>query len=195
MGHIDRFNLRTWMRRFGFNVFVETGTGWASSLLHASRHPFAKLYSSEIEPYLADESRKVMDHDQRVRIDNCTSREGIERAVGGLAPGDRCLFFLDAHFPGEDFGLKRYEDTPEDRLRIPLEDEVALIARLRRGKRDVIIADDLWIYEDGPFEYGNWEHRSAFGGDGIPFVYEHLGDSHHVLKDYRDGGYIIALPR
>ena len=59
---------------------------------------------------------------------------------------------------------------------------------------DVIVIDDLRIYEDGPFETGNWDERSKYGGDGIEFIEKLFEDTHYVGRSYNAQGFVILFP-
>jgi hypothetical protein len=53
--------------------------------------------------------------------------------------------------------------------------------------------DDLRLYEEGPFANGNFP-----GGPAATLPKEDmewLAATHHITRDYRDEGYLIALPR
>ncbi len=98
----------------------------------------------------------------------------------------RFFCWLDAHFPGADFGKSAYNSIADKNLRIPLESEMRKICQLRDVTKDIFIIDDLRIYEDGPFQNGNWSERLKIGGSGIGFVYDLLDKTHHILSDYGD---------
>src|SRR5207244_971424 len=65
------------------------------------------------------------------------------------------VFWLDAHYPGAHHNALTYDAVSEQYLRLPLEHELAVIKELRGGQRDVILIDDLRIYERDHFEWGN----------------------------------------
>ena len=54
--------------------------------------------------------------------------------------------------------------------------------------------DDLRIYEDGPFESGNWDERSKYGGDGIEFIENIFDKTHYIVRSYNAQGSIILFP-
>ena len=56
------------------------------------------------------------------------------------------------------------------------------------------VIDDLRIYEDGPFETGNWAERNLYGGDGIAFIEDLFEDTHFVVRSYNKQGFVILLP-
>jgi hypothetical protein len=75
----------------------------------------------------------------------------------------------------------------------------------RKGFKDVIICDDLWLYEDGPFEWGNFdEHnrrcgrtiaRAQLGVGSSESIVAAFKDTHNVLRLYHHQGYLIFLPK
>jgi len=104
------------------------------------------------------------------------------------------LFWMDAHFPGADFGLASYGDEKDMNKRLPLQTELDIIVSSKEVSNDVFVIDDLRIYEDGPFEEGNWEDRKKYGGDGIGFIEEMFDDTHYIVKSYNKQGFVILLP-
>jgi hypothetical protein len=89
--------------------------------------------------------------------------------------------------------------------RLPLQKELDLIFQKRTSFKDVILMDDLWVYEDGPYETGLFNnHMKRMGWNitrqeiwqgGIDFIYELFGNTHQIVKDYRHQGYIILYPK
>ena len=104
------------------------------------------------------------------------------------------LFWLDAHFPGAHGGFLPLAHTKEEKTRIPLQTELETIKQHKEVNNDYFIIDDLRIYEDGPYEQGNWEDRSLLGGQGIEFLQEFFSDTHTINKDFRDQGYLLGIP-
>jgi hypothetical protein len=104
------------------------------------------------------------------------------------------LFFLDAHFPGADFHFETYTSTEDYHTRLPLEREVRTLVDLRDTSNDVIIIDDLRVYEDNNYSDGNWPLRSQAGGNGIEFIYELFGKTHIIERDLRFQGFLVITP-
>lgn len=193
MGHIDRFNLQNIIKEYDISYFLETGTGYGVSLEHSIKFNFKKIYTIEIiEQFFKEVQNKFSDN--RIQFINNNSKDGLNNILNQIESGN-ILFWLDAHFPGADFGLSSYDSTKEDHLRIPLESELRMIKEIRDTKNDYFIIDDLRIYEDGPFQGGNWEDRNRLGGDNIHFIHELFEETHSIHKDYRDQGYIILIPK
>jgi hypothetical protein len=190
MGAIYRFDLN----QYKTDIFVETGTGMGESLRHALKFDYKKLYTIEIIESLWNQC-KANFNDDRCEFINANSKDGLRQILSKTPKNETILFWLDAHFPGADFNLADYSSVTDKDLRIPLESELRLIKELRDTTNDSFIIDDLRIYEDGPFEAGNWGGRAALGGDGIQFIYELFDETHHIQKDYKEQGYIILTPK
>ncbi|MBI3318890.1 MAG: methyltransferase domain-containing protein [Candidatus Omnitrophica bacterium] len=198
MGLIDAFDLNVFIRLYGCRFFVETGTGKGHGIAYAaSCAGFEKWFSCEIDRELFDWV-KCLNHDPRIRIECADSSAFLKKLLPELGSERSALFWLDAHFPGADFGLKDYSAEKEASVRLPLEAELQRIQASRPGATDVILVDDLRIYEDGPFENGNIppthntlpNHLRDTG-----FVHRLFGETHWILKSYQDEGHLILLPK
>lgn len=195
MGSLRNYSLK----RVGCDVFFETGTGSGASLKHAlDSRQFEKLYSAEIHRETALSAKRRFGDNPNVTILNSDSIGALSEVLPSIAANARVLFFLDAHFPGEvakDF--EGYSSTVPGSQSLPLEDELRLIKALRPLSDDLIIVDDLRIYEDGPFENGNLPANFANIPDAsrhLKFVGEIFGDR-SIERDYREEGYILITPR
>jgi hypothetical protein len=195
MGLISIFNLENLIQEFGIKIFFETGTGMGQGISHALNFNFKELYTIEIIDSIYQQCKEKFNGYQNCHFINDTSKNGIINFLPKIEQSDNIIFWLDAHFPGADFGLDSYGGTTEKEKRIPLEDELRTINKLRNISKDVFIIDDLRIYEDGPFESGNWSERITLGDDNINFIYEIFEKTHTIEKDYRNEGYIICKPK
>lgn len=193
MGYLKHHNLDHYCRKYGLSVFIETGTAGGDSLRHASFFPFLECHSIEINEEQARIAQARFKDDDFITVHRGKSSDILNELLPSVADHHTVLFWLDAHFPGEMVGFG-YGHEKDMAVRLPLESELRLIKELRADKRDVIIIDDLRIYEDGPFGNGNWKDRATLGGDSIDFIYELFGDTHQVVKDYAHEGYIILTP-
>ena len=178
-------------------VFFETGTGLGHSLKHAlDNGNFSTLYSSEIHAPTAERASMLFASHPQVHIlhsDSTTALTSILREVPSTTP---IFFFLDAHFPGEvEVGYNYAENTPNG-VTMPLQEELQLIRQLRPNAMDVIVVDDLKLYEDGPFENGQISNNFA----NIPPSWRNLDFVHALFPDktieksYLDDGYLILKP-
>jgi hypothetical protein len=193
MGALNDFPLQD----FGCNVYFETGTGQGYSLTYALGGGFKRLYSVEIDAETYRNWPLLLR--LRLRLKGVSlilgeSAAELERVLPRIRKTDRILFFLDAHYPGEvsrQFG--GYKSEADKDRRLPLERELEIIARHRPDCRDVIVIDDLRIYEDGPFQNGNmpeWAETLSPAEKNIDFAYR-LFPGRRFTKDYRMEGYLI----
>lgn len=198
MGVLEQFNCSSLISHYGCRFFVETGTGIGISMHYAATLPFTVLHSCEIDSDLAKAAQMLFQDDPRIHIHSSTS-EAMLRAVLPTLPQDKpAAFWLDAHFPGADYTVKSYMDEKNEDLRLPLERELILIKQARPNAGDVILIDDLRIYEEGTFGSGPCppshsvlkpEHRN------IDFVFHLFGESHNVTRHYENEGYLSLTPK
>ena len=116
---------------------------------------FEKIISIEIEPAIHQTATDNFKDHNNVEILLGDSSKVLPDRLESIT--DNTLFWLDAHFPGADAGLVSYESCKqiEYDTRVPLEAELTAIAKRVKTYKDVIIADDLWLYEEGSFGGGN----------------------------------------
>lgn len=193
MGSISRFNLSKIAADYNCPHFVETGTWKGDAVAYALQTNFATIISVEIVPGIAAEAQKRFQQYKNVRIIEGNSVSVLFKELP-LLQGN-CIFWLDAHFPGAEEGINRYDaETNEDR-RLPLEKEIEAARSSRQGFNDVLIIDDLRIYEDGPYENGNAPADTLPKANrNIDFIFSHFGATHHINRLYRDEGYILLTP-
>jgi hypothetical protein len=194
MGFISQFDLGRIIREYKLSFFFETGTWKGDAVQYALQFPFEKIVSAEIVPPIAEAARARFEQEDRVIILEASSVAALTKELPLLS--GNCLFWLDAHFPGADAGLEEYDAMPDEAIRLPLENELAVIHQYRTNYGDVIIIDDLRVYEDGPFENGEAP------ADTLPkqnrntgFVYQLFGQTHEVFKSYKKEGYLLLLPK
>ena len=194
MGRIKRFNLGKLINVYGAEYFFETGTWRGDGLAYAARYPFKKLYSTEIIESVADRAKQRFANDSRVEIITDASTTALEKYSLKI-PG-ACVFWLDAHFPGAEEGLKDYNEYEDETIKLPLRREMEIISARKNKHNDIILVDDLRIYEEGNYESGN------LPGSVLPpkvrntdFAFELFTDTHTIDKSLRDEGYLILLPK
>ena len=173
--------------------FVETGTGQAEvvqSVVEAD--DTLNVHTIEVIPEIYDKNKINFSYLKDVNWHLGTSFDILPEILPDLK--GTTLFWMDAHFPGADFGLSSYGDEKDDDKRLPLKKELETIVENRDVTNDVFVIDDLRIYEDGPFGDGNWEDREKYGGDGIEFIEELFDETHYVVKSYNAQGSILLFP-
>ncbi len=193
MGTLRDFRLE----QFNSNVFFETGTGRGDSLKYALEGNFERIYSVELDvrTYLRYSlPLRLRSLFRNVTLLNSSSIHALKEYIPRLSPDDRVLFFLDAHYPGEHSGhFSGYKAEQDRDRRLPLERELEVIRKFREACDDVIIVDDLRIYENGPFEDGNtpdWAETLNPKEKNIDFV-NRIFPGRQIRKDYRKQGYLI----
>ena len=173
--------------------FVETGTGKAEvvqTVVEADET--LNIHTIEVIPEIYDKNKINFSYLKDVNWHLGTSFDILPEILPDLK--GTTLFWMDAHFPGADFGLSSYGDEKDDDKRLPLKKELETIVANRDVTNDVFVIDDLRIYEDGPFGDGNWEDREKYGGDGIEFIEELFDETHYVVKSYNAQGSILLFP-
>lgn len=194
MGSIRRFNLTKICSDYDTSAFFETGTFWGDGVDYALASPFLQLLSAEVVPEIADKAKARFASIPRVEIIEDSSEKALSDRAASIE--HNCVFWLDAHYPGADAGMNAYDKDMDEAMRLPLAREIATIHRLRKSYSDVIIIDDLRIYEDGPFANGNVPADALPGKDrNINFVFRHFRWSHVIIRSYLDEGYILLFPR
>lgn len=191
--------LAKFIQKHDLKYFIETGTGIGDTIEFVKGF-FDKSYSIEVIPEIYEKARIRFESETNVLIICNDSKNGLNQILSDnsdyFVNVKPILFFLDAHFPGADFGLAQYDSEKDPDKRIPLQRELETIVNLRgpQIKRDCFIIDDLRIYEDGEYGDGNWPHRKELGGDGIGFIYDMFEETHHIYKDFRFQGFVILTP-
>lgn len=198
MGHVQAFDIQKIIYNFNVQGYIETGTGIGDSLSHALKFPFKKLYSIEFDTGLFNKAVSFF-KDTRLKIINDLSEKALPKILAEIDKHDTYLFFLDAHFPEADFGIDpdKYEKSLNKykTAALPLEDELKIVHKMRPLHKDIIIIDDVWIYEKGPFETGNWKERDKLDIGNMDFVKKIFKDSYDIVKIYKQQGYLKLTPK
>lgn len=208
MGLIQRFDLKQFIEEYKLVNFVETGTFKGGAVSYALNHEFKKILSCEIQATLFSECSERFSKEPRVKLVHKPSPEFLRKHVADLE--GNCLFWLDAHFPGAEEGVKGYLDVQDMEERLPLEAEIAIIAERQKKWKDVLIIDDMWIYEeeaaipsgklaDHMVRHGFTKQGTTIqdinGGKNSAFIYEAMSPTHVVAKFHLDNGYFIVTPK
>lgn len=217
MGQLNRFDINELVALFGIRNYLETGTGLGVSLLYALQSKaIDSFFSIEIDEKLANSvqlhhrigtSRSL---DQKVRVINSESVAALKAILNGELDQRPTLFFLDAHFPGADFFQLSYGDSVDQNsiLSLPVILELAAISLARNGaKNDVIIIDDLFLFDSGEFAFDR-EHpdkaasvrevlrrRDMYLGGSFSTVLKLIfGQKRKIRRFYEHQGYVMVLP-
>ena len=199
MGSLRFFSLQPLMEQYGCRYLFETGTGIGDGLHYASFFAFERLWSVEIHPEVAATARDRFVNEPRIEIVEGSSEDALKRVLPTVDRATPMLFWLDAHFPGADFGYASYKDEKDIDRRLPLERELALIGQLRAPCRDVILIDDLRIYEEGPYAMGpmpDWAQTLPPELRNVAFVERAPWSKTHDLQRFHEHtGYLVLTPK
>lgn len=178
MGHINFFDLHA--VKGDCKVFVETGAGEGLSTVQLCDH-FDRGYCIELMSHLAWKLRAKNLPELTVLEGN--SFDVLETLLPTIQ--EPCLFWLDAHYP------ELYGSAPLDPVHtLPLVKELELV--LKRPYNDVILIDDLRVYQQGPFQSGNLP-VGLMPGSGLLESFD--GKRHVVTCYYENEGYVKVTKR
>jgi len=205
MGAIQIFDIGGLLKSTDITTFIESGTLYGDAIASMLEYDpgFDSLHSIEIIEELAETAKKRFEDVDKVHIHHGHSVDVLSKILPDIE--SNALFWLDAHFPGGDSMHHSYDDVFERDIKIPLERELDVISS-RVGKyQDILIIDDLWVYEDCATEAGNFdEHmkkhgwnvrREDFGTNGTHFITKLFGATHDINKNYKHQGYVIVTPK
>lgn len=208
MGAIQTFNVAELQKTFNLSNFVETGTFKGDAIADLRGIPFSRFFSCEIEPTLFADCERRFAGDPLVEISNTNSVDFLER-IKNLE--GNCLFWLDAHFPGADAQLKRYDSEPSMDVRLPLQRELETLSSRFATHNDVFVIDDRWVYEDDTtirsgllfhhmLRHGQVEDLTSFNHTvgsvrDSKMVESLLSATHDVWRLSHNNGYYVGIPR
>lgn len=193
MGNLIAFNIKDIKKKFDLNIFIETGTYEGDTLYYLKDMGFDKMLSVE---YLKEYYDNALQRFSNINKGSPTylfhglSTDKLPEMIKETVESDRILFWLDAHLPSN-----YTEEKYDNEIEIPLEQELKTIIKHRNICNDYFIIDDLRIYEDGKFTHGNWKKRKEYKTDGIQFIFDLVGDTHEIIRNYTGEGYIILIPK
>ena len=194
MGQLNQaIKIKNVLDYYDIKNFVETGTGQAEvvrSVYEANED--LNIHTIEVVEEIFEQNKIKFSYLKDVSWHLGTSFKILPEILPTFE--GNTLFWMDAHFPGADFGLSSYGDEKDMDKRLPLQKELESIVQSRDVKNDVFVIDDLRIYEDGPFETGNWDERTKYGGDGIGFIEDIFEDTLYIGRSYNAQGSVILFP-
>ena len=207
MGNINIFNLNELIEKNNASVFIETGTLYGDGITHALKFGFKKIISIEIIPEVAENARQKFKDHSNVEIITGHSTDVLKSILPNIK--ENIVFWLDAHFPGCDANIKTYDEIKklDYSHNLPLEDELNLISERVLNYKDVLICDDLWIYEDVTkgkltdfnthckLHNHNIRLEEINQGKDLSILYRKFGNTHEFKKVYREQGFVIVYPK
>lgn len=192
MGAIYQHDVKNYKEKYNLENYIETGTGEGTCLSHVLNFDFKKFFSIEIYPKVFENVLPKFKNVKNCELVLGNSFEELPKILKKIE--GNTLFFLDAHFPGADFHYETYTSVTDYDTRLPLEKELNVLKENKDLSKDVIIIDDLRVYEDNQYGDGNWPLRKVAGADNIDFVYNLFSSTHNIQKDLRFQGFLILTP-
>jgi hypothetical protein len=199
MGNLQTFNLGFFKSKINATAFFETGLGSGSGLVYASAFNFDILISTEIDENaiirFKNSYSEGLSKTSKIHIFKGNSAEILDNALPLIDAHKSCIFWLDAHFPGETSGFS-YEHEKNISVRLPLEQEIEAILKHRANKKDIIIIDDIRIYEKRNYE------AKCLDDIGLSHLAKYENQINQLLEKkfdiYKfdiDTGFAVCLPK
>ena len=168
------------------SVFVETGCYLGESLSYAFASEYTTAYSCDIKLDFINQCKEAFKN-KDIHLYHMDSSDYLKQILPDL-PKQSILFYLDAHLPGWYNGWPHNNNFEHD-VNFPLEKELDIIFNERAQYDDVIICDDLRIYEDNQYEGGIWPDRLNVSSRlNSNFLSKY---NRKLSKFYADEGYIL----
>jgi hypothetical protein len=161
MGELSIFNLEDFITTNNCINYVETGTGMGVCLRHIMNYNLKNYYSIDLDGDLIGQARRNFPQENIEFIHNYSS-EALKDLLPSLPKEEPILFFLDAHFPGADFGKMSYEQSIREfkSEAFPLLNEIKVIKQHRDISKDCFIIDDWKLYDKTKnYEMGGWDYE------------------------------------
>ena len=206
MGSIRTFDLGEIKENCNISTFVETGTLHGDGVDYALQYKFDTVYSIEIDQTLYTKALAKYINNDNVNILKGSSSDVLPELIEDV--NGNCIFWLDAHFPGADAGTASYKEcceTLDYNTNLPLQAELEAISNRRDKYEDVIIIDDLWLWEEGQYGAGDMDTHCKNHGHDITREFV-VGDkllepmispfdkTHRQKRVYEHQGYLVLLP-
>jgi len=201
MGELNIFNLEHFNTKHNCEIYVETGTGIGVCLKHALNYNFNNYYSIDLDGDLIDQA-KINFPQENINFIHNYSSEALKDLLPSLPEKEPILFFLDAHFPGADFGKMSYEQSIREfkNEAFPLLNEIKIIKKYRDISKDCFIIDDWKLYDKTKnYEMGGWDYEDlqkelnlVTNGDVI--LNEFKNTHNHEVK-LRHQGFLFVTPK
>jgi hypothetical protein len=197
MGTVASIGLDWLVQSHRLDTFVESGTGHGHNLIRALQWPqLTALHSIEIDYPTHHRAAVTFSNEPRVKLYHGDSSQILGAIASELSPQRRVLWYLDAHFAGsgriEPLAMVVDRDPRE---LVPLQREVVGLRGRRDLAGDVVIVDDLCLFEVGPYETDAPQLREQLGLQSLGWLDHLFSRTHEISRLTRDGGYWVARPR
>jgi hypothetical protein len=152
MAALCEHNLGELVSSFSLSTFIETGLGDGEGFSYSRQFPFIRRLSCDVMEVSVEKA--VCNPEFSPDTDSVSLMDAVDfvnavQGARGLFPCDfgNALWWIDAHFPGVDTGINRWDQVNDGSI-ISTPDELEAI---RNGPcaNDVIIIDDAFLFRSG----------------------------------------------
>lgn len=196
MSVLKDFDIERLKADFGLRYLVELGTGDGDGVDCVKDMGFDHVYSVESRHKPALKVALLHSLRQDITIIHARTSRGLLEVLEEIPAEAPSLFWIDSCYPGCDAG--QLFDAPERTGGVPLriERDLRQILAARPAGRDVILIDDLFLYDDdayqGPFPVDAPKIPAAYRS--LAFIEPLLKDSHALHVVMTGGGTLCAFP-
>lgn len=206
MGALKNLDITPIINKYNARVFVELGAGYGTGIFHAICNlPIGNVLSVEIDAEQAELLQKFFRFDNRVQVFQGLSRDFLDNVLPKIPLNVPCLIFCDSHYPSADFGKKGFKDEKDENIRMPLVQELELILkhRVSKGAKDVILIDDISLYDESDRAYAHDHKKSERAKELAPILHQNFlpkfiewfAPTHDYQIFPQEQGWIAFLPR
>ena len=122
--------IKMYAKRFSINIFIETGT-YLGNTVNAVKKNFKEIYSIELNKGLYLKAKRRFIKDMHINLILGDSSEKLPEILSKI--DSPCLFWLDAHYSGE--------NTSKTNIETPITKELLCILN-HPNKNHIILIDD-----------------------------------------------------
>lgn len=181
MGFLHTYNLKDFIDKYNLTMYYESGVGTGTGFKYAKTFNFKKFFGSEIAQGRLEPLIEEFKNDSTVDLYWGNSIYHLQLVLNEN-PNENFLFWLDGHYPAENYNNGTIEEL------LPLKKELEII--FNHSGNNVVIIDDLRIYEDADYEGGRLPEWAV--GDKTGF---NIPDRYNQERSLQHEGYLILTPK
>lgn len=205
MGALRNFPLNQLLKNGCPPIAIELGSGYGTGIYELLKFQFVNILSVEINPEQVELLNNVFRFDTRVRVINSLTTNFLKSTLGNIHQSIPLFIFSDAHFPNADFGLADFDSEKDENVRMPLIKEMGLIKELRadRGAKDIILIDDISLYDDSDRQYDDDHKKKPNAEKLLPKLHrnylnkiiENFKETHNSQVITLEQGFLLMTPK
>lgn len=186
MGELGVHPIREYKEKYGLTAMLETGTGHGHDANTGIRSGFTKVLTCEIDK---DNRNRAIDESNKNPFIHFYLGDSVEvlPIMLNKLNGEKLLVWLDAHL-GE---------VPIDK-QLPLEKELQILTSKRDCSKDVIIVDDLRLYDRALWGPNAFNISKYVKNPEMLISKEEIEGfflNHKIIVSTKNEGSLVFLPR